>query len=136
MKNFNEWLSFRSNSYQENENPESGLAFDIEGMPTTSSIPSSVKTATERFEKSVQGKFKNRQQRLIGIVSALESIYDFTKLSNLSLLRNELRTILNHIERNDDFVNFNPVKEKDDEIESPMPSKLSKPSLVDKPEMV
>jgi hypothetical protein len=141
MKNFNEWLSFKSNSYQENENPESASAFDIEGISSPTSMPSIVKNAASQYEKRVHGKFKNRQQRLAGLVAALGTIYDFTKLSNLSMMRNELRTILTHIEKNDNFEDLNTSEENSSETEPPMLSRsnvtarTSKPSLVDMPRM-
>jgi len=117
MKNFNEWLSFRSNSYQESEGQESDSAFDFRSMPGT--VSSTVSRAAGRFKGMVDKyggaeKIKNnRGQQRIVLADIIKDIYDFNDPTQLSKLKTDLRTLLNRLEVNN---NLNDENDENDEI--------------------
>jgi hypothetical protein len=125
MKNFNEWLSFRSNSYQESEGQESDSAFDFRSMPGT--VSSTVSRAAGRF-KGMLDKYggaekikNNRGQQRIVLADIIKDIYDFSDPSQLSKLKTDLRTLLNRLEVNNNLDDENDendeINEIDDELD-------------------
>jgi len=125
MKNFNEWLSFRSNSYQESEGQESDSAFDFRSMPGT--VSSTVSRAAGRFKGMVDKyggaeKIKNnRGQQRIVLADIIKDIYDFNDPTQLSKLKTDLRTLLNRLEVNNNLDDENDendeINEIDDELD-------------------
>jgi len=125
MKNFNEWLSFRSNSYQESEGQESDSAFDFRSMP--GNVSSTVSRAAGRFKGMVDKyggaeKIKNnRGQQRIVLADIIKDIYDFNDPTQLSKLKTDLRTLLNRLEVNNNLDDENDendeINEIDDELD-------------------
>jgi hypothetical protein len=120
MKNFNEWLSFRSNSYQESEGQESDSAFDFRSMPGT--VSSTVSRAAGRF-KGMLDKYggaekikNNRGQQRIVLADIIKDIYDFSDSTQLSKLKTDLRTLLNHLEVNNNLDVEDDENDENDEI--------------------
>lgn len=103
MKNFNEWLSLRSNSYQEAEEHESDSAFDFRSMP--GSVSSSVSRATGRFKGMVDkyGGPKRIKNKRVVLANLVKDIYDFNDPNQLNKLKTDLRTLLNHLEVNNNL---------------------------------
>ena len=120
MKNFNEWLSLRSNSYQEAEGHESDSAFDFRSMPGT--VSSTVSRAAGRFKGMVDKyggaeKIKNnRGQQRIVLADIIKDIYDFSDPTQLSKLKTDLRTLLNRLEVNNNLDDENDENNEIDEI--------------------
>ena len=125
MKNFNEWLSFRSNSYQESEGQESDSAFDFRSMP--GNVSSTVSRAAGRFEGMIDKycgaeKIKNnRGQQRIVLADIIKDIYDFNDPTQLSKLKTDLRTLLNRLEVDNKLDDENDendeINEIDDELD-------------------
>jgi len=121
MKNFNEWLSFRSNSYQESEGQESDSAFDFRSMP--GNVSSTVSRAAGRFKGMVDKyggaeKIKNnRGQQRIVLADIIKDIYDFNDPTQLSKLKTDLRTLLNRLEVNNNLDDENDENNEIDEID-------------------
>jgi len=121
MKNFNEWLSFRSNSYQESEGQESDSAFDFRSMPGT--VSSTVSRAAGRFKGMVDKyggaeKIKNnRGQQRIVLADIIKDIYDFNDPTQLSKLKTDLRTLLNRLEVNNNLNNLDDENDENNEID-------------------
>jgi len=121
MKNFNEWLSFRSNSYKESEGQESDSAFDFRSMPGT--VSSTVSRAAGRFKGMVDKyggaeKIKNnRGQQRIVLADIIKDIYDFNDPTQLSKLKTDLRTLLNRLEVNNNLDDENDENNEIDEID-------------------
>lgn len=114
MKNFNEWLSLRSNSYQEAEGHESDSAFDFRSMPGT--VSSTVSRAAGRFKGMVDkyGGAKKIKNKRIVLADLIKDIYDFNDPSQLTKLKTDLRTLLNHLEVNN---NLDVEDDENDEME-------------------
>lgn len=113
MKNFNEWLSFRSNSYHEMDNNEDS-AFNIQNIsgPTN---PSSVNLIEEKFKKLVDmyggsAKIKNKMTLLVEII---KSIYDFDDENQLNKIKTDLRTIINKLQVNDNLDDIDNIEDDD-----------------------
>jgi hypothetical protein len=116
MKNFNEWLSFRSNSYQESEGQESDSAFDFRSMP--GNVSSTVSRAAGRFKGMVDkyGGAKKIKNKRIVLADLIKDVYDFSDPSQLSKLKTDLRTLLNHLEVNNNLDVENDENDENDEI--------------------
>lgn len=114
MKNFNEWLSLRSNSYQEAEGHESDSAFDFRSMPGT--VSSTVSRAAGRFKGMVDkyGGAKKIKNKRIVLADLIKDIYDFNDPSQLTKLKTDLRTLLNHLEVNN---NLDVEDDENDEMD-------------------
>jgi hypothetical protein len=113
MKKFNEWLSFRSNSYVETGNNEDN-AFDIKNLSGASN-PSSVQRIEDKFNQLVDiyggpSKIRNKMMLLSEII---KSIYDFSDETQMNKIKTDLRTISNKLEMNN---NLDDIK-SDEEID-------------------
>jgi len=99
MKKFNEWLSFRSNSYQEMEAHDDANAFNID-LPQGSTNSNSVNDLAEKFKKMVDsnGGAKRITNKMSLLSKIIESIYDFSDRSQISKVKNDLHTIANNID--------------------------------------
>lgn len=105
MKNFNEWLSFRSNSYNEMESHESDSAFDFGHMP--GSISSSVSRAEDKFKGLIDrygGPSRVKNKRVL-LAEIIKDIYDFSDERQLGKVKTDLRTLLNHLQTSNNLDN-------------------------------
>ena len=100
MKKFNEWLSFRSNSYQENEIPETPSAFDFGKIPGAQNV-SGVKRAEERLHKFVD-MYGVRNKRLL-LADIIKDVYDFSAPEEMDKLKRDLRYLSTHLEKNNNL---------------------------------
>jgi hypothetical protein len=119
MKNFNEWLSFRSNSYQESEGQESDSAFDFRSS-TVSRAAGRFKGMIDKYGGAEKIKNNRGQQRIV-LADIIKDIYDFSDPSQLSKLKTDLRTLLNRLEVNNKLDDENDendeINEIDDELD-------------------
>lgn len=119
MKNFNEWLSLRSNSYNETESHESDSAFDFSHMP--GSISSSVSKAEDRFKGMIDrygGPSKVKNKRVL-LAEIIKDIYDFTDEQQLIKVKTDLRTLLSRLQTNNNLDNVEGGEESE-ELEGEM----------------
>ncbi len=116
MKKFNEWLSFRSNSYQESENAESASAFDFHGLPT-SSMSSSLSRAEDKFKGLVDryGGPNKIKKKVILLSEIIKDIYDFSDPNQLSKIKTDLRNLLNHLQTNNNLDHVDDSEDSDEE---------------------
>ena len=116
MKNFNEWLSLRSNSYQETEGHESDSAFDFRSMPgTVSRAAGRFKGMVDKYGGAEKIKNNRGQQRIV-LADIIKDIYDFSDPTQLSKLKTDLRTLLNRLEVNNNLDDENDENDEIDEI--------------------
>lgn len=117
MKKFNEWLSFRSNSYNETESHESDSAFEFGSMP--GSITSGVRRAEGRFKGMISqagDPAKMRNKRVL-LADLLKDIYDFADPTQLPKLKNDLRYLLNRLQTNNNLENIESDEDEEEETE-------------------
>jgi hypothetical protein len=104
MKKFNEWMSFRSNSYNEAENDqqdaEGTSAFDFSNIPGTKNT-STVKRPEERLSKLTTMYGVRDKIRLLSDV--IKDIYDFSNPEEMDKIKKDLRYLSNHLEENNNL---------------------------------
>ena len=116
MKKFNEWLSFRSNSYQENEESQSAFEFEpITGIKN----PSGVGTTEQRFKGMLDryGGEKNVKNKRLLLASLIKDIYDFSDPKQMNKIKIDLRYLLNKLEMNNNLENVKDEEEERDDEE-------------------
>lgn len=119
MKNFNEWLSFRSNSYNETESHESDSAFDFSHIP--GSVSTNVSRAEDRFKGMIDrygGASKIRNKRVL-LAEIIKDIYDFTDEKQLTKVKTDLRTLLSRLQTSNNLDNVEGGEESE-ELEGEM----------------
>jgi len=117
MKNFNEWLSIRSNSYNETEGDESSQsAFDFKNIPGPKNS-SGFSRAEEKYSSLVDRyggpeKIKNKRMALAEVI---KDIYDFSDPDQLDDVKRDLRTLTNRLEMNNNLENLPKDEEESEE---------------------
>jgi len=118
MKNFNEWLSIRSNSYNETEGDgESG--FDFGNIPGSKN-PSSVIRAGNRYSGALERaggskKIINKRQDLAEKIISIYQVDDPSKIgTQINRIKSDLRYLINHLTQTNSLDNI-PKDEDDDD---------------------
>lgn len=117
MKNFNEWLSIRSNSYNETEGDgESQSAFDFGNIPGSKN-PSGISRAEEKYSNLVDrygGPEKIRNKKM-ALAAVIKDIYDFSDPEQLDTVKRDLRILTNRLEMNNNLENLPKGEEESEE---------------------
>ena len=104
MKKFNEWMSFRSNSYNETESAQQDAegmsAFDFSNIPGETNT-SAVKRPEERLSKlTTMYGVRNKMALLSDVI---KDIYDFSNPEEMDKIKKDLRYLSNHLEENNNL---------------------------------
>ena len=110
MKNFNEWLSIRSNSYNETEGDgESG--FDFGNIPGAKN-PFSIEKASDKFSGALGrvggGKrVVNKRQDLANHIKDIYDVRDPSKIpAQINKIKSDLRYLIVHLSQNENLDNI------------------------------
>ena len=117
MKNFNEWLSIRSNSYNETEGDgESQSAFDFKNIPGAKN-PSGFSRAEEKYSNLVDryGGHEKIRNKKMALAAVIEDIYDFSDPEQLDTVKRDLRFLTNRLEMNNNLDNLPKGEEESEE---------------------
>lgn len=119
MKNFNEWLSIRSNSYNETEGDQS--AFDFGNIPGAKN-PFSIQKARNKYSGALGrvggGKrVVNKRQDLANHIKDIYDVNDESKIpAQINKIKNDLRYLIVHLSQNknlDNILDDDKDKDKD-----------------------
>jgi|694.fasta_scaffold93434_4 hypothetical protein len=118
MKNFNEWLSIRSNSYNETEGDgESGFDFgNIPGAKNSFSI----EKASDKFSGALGriggGKrVVNKRQDLANHIKDIYDVRDPSKIpAQINKIKSDLRYLIAHLSQKENLDNIDKDEDNDD----------------------
>jgi hypothetical protein len=117
MKNFNEWLSIRSNSYNETEGDQS--AFDFGNIPGAKN-PFSIEKASDKFSGALGrvggGKrVVNKRQDLANHIKDIYDVEDPSKIpAQINKIKSDLRYLIAHLSQKENLDNINNDDDNDD----------------------
>jgi hypothetical protein len=117
MKNFNEWLSIRSNSYNETEGDQS--AFDFGNIPGAKN-PFSIEKASDKFSGALGrvggGKrVVNKRQDLANHIKDIYDVKDPSKIpAQINKIKSDLRYLIAHLSQNENLDNIDKDEDNDD----------------------
>lgn len=120
MKKFNEWLSFRSNSYHETEThgDHDFNSSDSNDKP----LSGNANTIIEKIEKMIEdfGGSHSISNKSVFLSRLLRSIYDLSDTNEFNKMKNDLHTVANEMEKNQDTENLKdlPDIENFDDVDS------------------
>lgn len=109
MKNFNEWLSIRSNSYNETEGDQS--AFDFGNIPGAKN-PFSIQKARNKYSGALGrvggGKrVVNKRQDLANHIKDIYDVKDPNKIpAQIDKIKSDLRYLIAHLSKNENLDNI------------------------------
>lgn len=109
MKNFNEWLSIRSNSYNETEGDQS--AFDFGNIPGAKN-PFSIEKAGKKFSGALGrvggGKrVVNKRQDLANHIKDIYDVKDPNRIpAQIDKIKSDLRYLIAHLSQNENLDNI------------------------------
>lgn len=118
MKNFNEWLSIRSNSYNETEGDQS--AFDFGNIPGAKN-PFSIEKAGDKFSGAIGrvggGKrVVNKRKDLANHIKDIYDVRDPSKIpAQINKIKSDLRYLIVHLSQNKNLDNIDNDKDNDDD---------------------